>query len=347
MSRSVQIPSDSSQFAYIRQMISQSPFEFVPHRVDPADPSTSIGAMIVMDMFPWPWYYTALTNGVTAFIRGNPALFVPGSNAVDMTGIGMPPLADQHARHLQASRSRAILPLFDVRPYTIPRSAGEFNAVVRIVETMPYHYVYVPERRLDPQLSMGQAILRQRFPGGSVSVVSPYYAQVRQFITDHPRLFVPGSYHTDMTGIGMPRLTFEQVGDLAAERGAVMVNDVASSVMPVVSEALVGIAIQPREPPSSRQFRSFGENCPVCFETLDADGTTLLQCGHLYHASCLLGLTPRRCPECRSPNIPTLSVLSATVQRLWDRLRVVSGELKATEDKLEETTGRLEETNTK
>jgi hypothetical protein len=138
------------------------------------------------------------------------------------------------------------------------------------------------------------------------------------------------------------------VGDLAAERGPVLVND----AMPVVSEAPVGIAIQPvalppREPPSSRQFRSFGENCPVCFETLDADGTTLLQCGHLYHASCLLGLTPRRCPECRSPDIPTLSVLSATVQRLWDRLRLVSGTLKETEEKLEETTGRLEETTKK
>lgn len=343
MSRGVQIPSDSSQFDRIRQMISEIPFEFVPRRVDPTDPSTSIGAMILMDMFSWPWHYTALTNGTCIFIRNNPALFVPGSYSIDMTGIGMPPLDDQQTSHLLASRTRINLPLFHVDYDTIPRDADEFELLVCYIKSIPQEYIYDPEREPNPRLSIGQAITRQRFPNYSYLAFGPFRTQLRRFIIENPSLFVPGSYHTDMTRIGMPQLTSDQEDDLMAEREAM--SHVASPAIHHVREARVITAIQPK------QFRQIGEDCPVCMEQLEADGSTLLNCGHLYHASCLFRMPLWCCPECKAHSLPLRGVLNdsvhAEIKALRDRLQFVNDKLKETEEKLEETTDRLEETTSK
>ena len=74
------------------------------------------------------------------------------------------------------------------------------------------------------------------------------------------------------------------------------------------------------------------EECSICMVSLSDGPTTRTECGHLFHAHCLLGWSHRsaRCPVCRTrlSSIPTASraVLAlAPRDELGVRLRTIDG----------------------
>ena len=248
----------------------------------------SLGEMIVRHRFVWPWTFGHSFRVIQVFMRNHPALFVPGSNAVDMTPLGMPPLTPDLEADLLAARAGTNPQLFHVDMQYIPTTRAEFAISLRFVHGQPHMYVPLPYE--SPRRSVGQAIMLQRFPSGT----SPRI--LHEFILENVSLFAPGSYHTDMTALGMAPLTPDQAVHVEAER-------------------LARFGVAPRE------FRHAGEPCPICLEPLPVDGSIRLPCGHLQHASCIFRLQPRRCPDCRSDRFPAPSVIGSSVHAEISALR--------------------------
>jgi hypothetical protein len=256
------------------------PLDYFPH--DPytrAAELVSLGEMIVRNRFRWPWTFGASYRAILDFMRSHPALFVPGSHAVDMTPLGMPPLTPDQEADLRAGTPQ----LFHVDKYHIPTTREEFALSLQFVQGQPHLFLPSPFDSL--WRSVGQAIMEQRFPDGTSRQV------LHEFVCENFSLFAPGSFHTDMTPLGMAPLTPDQAADLAAAR---------------------------RGP---AEFRHPGEPCPVCLEPIPDEGSIRLPCGHLQHASCIFRLQDRRCPDCRSDRFPASSAISSSVHKEVRALR--------------------------
>jgi hypothetical protein len=97
---------------------------------------------------------------------------------------------------------------------TVPVNRIQFTSSVLDITLYPNLYVPFQGGSVDvPYFSIGDAISRQRFADHT-----DLRFVARQLIAENPVLFVPGSYHTDMTALGMPPLTNIMERDLMAYR---------------------------------------------------------------------------------------------------------------------------------
>ena len=294
---------------------------------------------------------------------------------------------------------------FRPNPNAIPVTRAEF--ALSLLDIQHYPRLYVPSRVRSYDFldfSLGEAITRRRFPYLHTEQAHDYPHFVGQFIGLNPALFVPGSYHTDMSSLGMPPLTDDheryilsqrganealaranasaagaryrnQERDILAaeaaaranalheryilsQRGATEALALANALAVGAQNSMAGISIpvpaarpiraprpssvvrsrfldaqpsgqqgvliadlpavgrqdnNPVPAPHPLDYRPIGSDCPICFEPLQADGSTLLPCGHRHHASCLFRMFPQRCPDCRATTFPTQGVLNNAV----------------------------------
>jgi hypothetical protein len=260
-----------------------------------------------------------------------------------------------------------------VRPFranarTIPVNPVQFTSSVLNIRLFPILYEPYQERSVNaPSFSIGEAISRQIF---AYHPNFPFMA--RQFIAENPVLFVPGSYHTDMTGLGMPPLTHILAGDLLAFRARVA-NEAAAvrlqngspppirAPMPAADPyQLVLVAQEAGErlratvdrmrgrfhfPVAASPiiqapaaplvvFRAVGEECPICMEPLHEEGSILMPCGHRHHALCLSRVDPQRCPDCRATHFPSRDALYDVMH---SEVVLLRNQKNALSDELKET----------
>lgn len=250
---------------------------------------------------------------------------------------------------------------FHAHVHAIPVTRAEFASSVLNIEHYPRLYIQSQVRSEDlPDFSLGEAIARQRFPYRNTETANDFPRFVRGFIGLYPVLFVPGSYHIDMSSLGMPPLTNDQNNDILSQRGLGATEALAraNALAAGAQNSMAGISIpvpaarpiraprpssvvrsrfldaqpsgqqrvliadlpvvgrqdnNPVPAPHPLDYRPIGSDCPICFEPLQADGSTLLPCGHRHHASCLFRMYPQRCPDCRATTFPSQGVLNNAV----------------------------------